>query len=679
MRATATRENILVSELRGSAFYALAGISILLLSLAFQFKAPFAIDVGAPGDAAFLENFHDPEYSEGLDYRWSSDSSSIVFPDIGGYAPVLLGLQLNGHRPADLPHPTVTVRANGIDIASFPVTEGFERYELAVERRALGTSGSLQVELHSETFVPHESTGSGDRRALGVLVDHVSVEFQGGMGTVVIPAPLPMIFVTAGVLASYLLCRWYVPRPWALATAGAILTALSWLIATTRMQVAPHLSWVLLVPGVALLVMVLARRTTKTRIGVPLYAAGVATILLGLWRFASVAELAWMGVAPDFANNVHTATILRSGGMIYDVHSPLFTGYDNPPLTALLHLPFTLLSFQNALRLFFGMNTILMATSVALIFITERAYLLTYPHWMIAVALVLNLDPVLDSLLLGQLDAAILFLIVISFVAYRQRRDVMSGSSLGLAAMIKFSPALLILYFLLKRQLRVFVSAVAAILVIGAVSLVLAGLDVHVVFVRDILPTLLSGSAQLDNQSLNGFFNRLFLEGEFITELLGAPPLPQARLLTFASSMLLLGATIYLTRGRMRLRTHLRFDVEYSLVVITLPLLSSIAWHHYMTWYVLPFVVLLNPKLRAGLGKRARPAVVLFAGLSYLCLSVPMSLYAPACLEGFMKLLISMRLYAGLTLYAIFAYLLTRRSAGPRSEVSDLNTESDLQ
>ncbi|MDH4209107.1 MAG: DUF2029 domain-containing protein, partial [Anaerolineae bacterium] len=372
-------------------------------------------------------------------------------------------------------------------------------------------------------------------------------------------------------------------------------------------------------------------------------------------------------------------TILRSGGMIYDVHSPLFTGYDNPPLTALLHLPFTLLSFQNALRLFFGMNTILMATSVALIFITERAYLLTYPYWMIAVALVLNLDPVLDSLLLGQLDAAILLLIVISFVAYRQRRDVMSGSSLGLAAMIKFSPALLIVYFLLKRQLRVFVSAVTAILVIGAVSLVLAGLDVHVVFVRDILPTLLSGSAQLDNQSLNGFFNRLFLEGEFITELLGAPPLPQARLLTFASSMLLLGATIYLTRGRMRLRTHLRFDVEYSLVVITLPLLSSIAWHHYMTWYVLPFVVLLNPKLRAGLGKRARPAVVLFAGLSYLCLSVPMSLYAPACLEGFMKLLISMRLYAGLTLYAIFAYLLTRRSAGLRSQVSDLNTESDLQ
>jgi hypothetical protein len=670
---------MLVSELRGSPFYVLTGLSIVLISLAYQVKAPFAIDVGAPGDAAFLENFHDAESSGELDYRWTSDSSSIIFPNIGGYAPALLRLRLNGHRPADLPHPTVAVRANGTDITSFPVTEGFETYELVLERRALGASGSLQVELHSEAFVPHEYTGSGDQRALGVLVDYASAQFEGGMGTVVIPAPLPMILVTAGVLVSYLLVRWFVPRPWALATASAILTALSWLLATKRMQIAPYLSWLLFVPGLALLVMVLARRTTKTRIGVPLYAAGVATILLGLWRFASVAELAWMGVAPDFANNVHTATVLRSGGMIYDVHAPLFTGYDNPPLTALLHLPFTLLSFQNALRLFFGMNTLLMATSVALIFITERAYLLTYPYWMIAVALVLNLDPVLDSLLLGQLDAVILLLIVVSFVAYRQGRDLISGSSLGLAAMIKFSPALLIGYFLLKKRLRVFASAVAAVFVIAVVSLVLAGLDVHVIFVRDVLPTLLSGSAQLDNQSLNGFFNRLFLEGEFITELLGAPPLPHARLLTLASSMLLLGTTIYLIRGKTKVRTHLRFDLEYSLVVISLPLISSIAWHHYMTWYVLPLAVLLNPKLRTGLGKRARPAMVILTGLSYLCLSVPMSLYAPACLEGVMKLLISVRLYAGLTLYSVFAYLLTRQSAGHRCEVSDLNAKSGIQ
>lgn len=662
---------MLVNELKGSPFHVLAGLSILVLSLAYQIKAPFLIDVGAPGDARYLDNFHDRETAEGLDYRWSSERSSVVFPDIGGCASILVSLRLNGHRPADLPDPKVTVKANGRDIGSFLVTEGFETYELAVGGFASGVSGSLKLELHSESFVPHQLNGGGDRRTLGVILDHVSARFHGGIGSVVIPAPLPMILATTGVLASYLLMRWFVPRFWALAAAVTMLAGLSWLIATRRMLVAPYLSWVLFVPGLALLVMLLARSTTKSRIGVALYAGGVAMILLGLWRFAAAAQLAWMGIAPDFANNVHAANMLRSGAMIYDVHAPLFTGYDNPPLTALLHLPFTMVSFQNAVRLFFGMNTLLIATSVALVFVTERAYLLTYPYWMIALGILLNLDPVLDSLLLGQLDAVILLLIVISFVAYRHQRHLISGSSLGLAAMIKFSPALLTLYFLLKRQLRVFVSSLAAVFFIGLVSLVLVGLDDHRVFVTDILPTLLSGSAQLDNQSLNGFFNRLFLERTFITELVGAPPLPQVQVLTLASSMLLLGATIYLIRGRMRSSTHLGFDLEYSLVVITLPLLSSIAWHHYMTWYVLPFFILLNPKLHYRLSKRARRSVRALSALVFVILAIPLSAYAPNVLQGPAKLLLSLRLYAGLALFGIFAYLVARQGAEPYPEDLD--------
>jgi hypothetical protein len=71
--------------------------------------------------------------------------------------------------------------------------------------------------------------------------------------------------------------------------------------------------------------------------------------------------------------------------------------------------------------------------------------------------------------------------------------------------------------------------------------------------------------------------------------------------------------------------------------------------------------------------------VVVFAGLSCLCLSVPMSAYAPAFLEGAAKLLVSMRLYAGLTLFAVFAYVLTRESAALPSEVSDLNTEGSRE
>jgi len=679
VRIVATLENTITAEVRSRAFCALTAVSILILSLAYQVKTPFAIDVGDAGDEAYVADFFDVEYADALSYRWSGNISSIVFPGIGAYAPARLRLSLNGHRPAGLPLPTVTVRANGRELGSFPVTDDFETYDLPIDRDAVGTSGTLRVELSSHTFVPHESSGSGDRRELGVLVDKASVQFQGGLGTIVVPAPLPVLCLTVAVLVSYLLARRFVSTRWSLVVSLAMLGGLALALATIRMQVAAYSPWVLVVPGVGLLVLETAHRTTSRAISAPLYAAGVATILLGLWRFASVAHLSWMGVAPDLANNYHTAVVLRSGGMIYDVQAPLFTGYDNPPLTAILTTPLTLLDLQSSIRLFFGLNTLLLATSVALIFITRKEYLLTYPYWMIAVALVLNLDPVLDSLLLGQLDAVILLLIVTSFYAYRQGRDLVAGSSLGLATMIKFSPFLLILYFLLKKQLRVFASAVAATLVIGILSLTLAGFDVHKVFVAEVLPTLLAGSAQMDNQSLNGFFNRLFLNGKFITDLMEVPPIPQARLLTLGSSILLVGIAAFLVHKNLASRTGTRFDLEFSLIVVALPLLSSIAWHHYMTWYVLPFLVLLNPKLRVGLGKRARPAMVVLAGLSCMCLCVPMSLYVPTSLEGATKLLISMRLYAGLTLYAVFAYLLTRQSAGLRSEASDLNTESGLQ
>lgn len=659
---------MIARELRGRAFYALAGIAILLLSLAYQIKTPFTIDVGATDDGAFLDNFYDRESADGLSYRWSSDSSSIVFPGIGGYAPALLQLRLNGYRPPELPRPTVSIRANGHEVASFPATGEFETYELTIGRDVVGTSGTLLVELRSETFVPHESSGTGDQRLLGVLLDHVSLQFRRDLHTVVFPAPLPTVYMTAGVLVSYLLARRFLSKRWALVASLGILVGLALALVAERVQVTPHCPWVLVAPGAGLLVMEMARRTTQTKTNLLLYTMGVAAILLGLWRFATVAQLSWMGVAPDLANNYHTATILRSGGAIYDVHSPLFTGYDNPPLTAILHMPLTLLGFRNAVRLFFVVNTLFVATSVALVFITRKEYLLTYPYWMIAVALVLNLDPVLDSLLLGQLDALLLLLIVISFCAYRHGRDLIAGSPLGLAAMIKFSPLLLAMYFLLKRQMRVFAATVAAILAAGTLSLLAAGFDAHWVFITDTLPTLLAGSAQMENQSLNGFFNRLFLDGEFITGLMAAPPLPQARFLTLASSILIVGVTFYLLRRRLASRTDLRFDLEFSLVVITLPLISSIAWHHYQTWYVLPLLVLLNPKLGDGLPKRARRTVTALFALCFLILSIPVTAYAPSFLEGPAKLMISMRLYSGLALFALFAYLLTQHRAEPSSK-----------
>ncbi|MGB3905270.1 MAG: glycosyltransferase family 87 protein [Anaerolineae bacterium] len=664
---------MVVNELKSKSVYVLWAISVVVLTLAYQVKAPIQIDLGEKGDGSYLRNFHDAERADGVSYRWSSDRSSVALPGIGGNAPALLRVRLNGSRPSGLPLPRVSIAANGHEVASFTATDQFETYEFAVSRGTVGISGNLEVEIRPEFFVPNQVMGGGDLRQLGVLVDFVSLELRGGATAIVIPALLPAIYVIGGVSAIYLLARWVLSRRGAFAVGVLVLLALSLAAAVSRIYLAPHAFWVLAIPGLGVLIMELAHRTPPMAKGIPLSTALVLGAVLGLWRFASVAELSWMGVAPDLANNYTGAVVLRSGGMIYDTDLPLFVGYDNPPLTAILTMPLTLFDLQTAIRLFLSLNVLLLIASLALVFVTNRDYLLRYPYWLISLALVLNLDPVLDSVLLGQLDLLILFLIVAAYWGYRSGREVVAGASLGLAAMIKISPGLLILYFLFKRRFRVVASAFATVALIGSLSLLVAGPNTHRQFITDILPTLLAGSAQMENQSLNGFFNRLFLEASFLTDLAEVPPLPQVRILTLLTSVLLIAIVALLLRKRPVTESELGFDVEYSLVVILLPLISSIAWHHYMTWCVLPLLVLVNPRLRRSLPRRTSLVLATVALVSYMTLCIPIATYATSFLGGPAKILLSMRLYAGLALFGIFAYLIARLPVGHGTEVSRWN------
>ena len=661
---------MVVDELKSRTLYVLGVISVAVLTLAYQVKAPIQIDLGEKGDGSYLRNFHDSERADGVSYRWSSDRSSVALPGIGGNAPALLRVRLNGSRPSGLPLPRVSIAANGHEVASFTATDEFETYEFAVSRGTVGISGNLEVEIRPEFFVPNQVMGGGDLRQLGVLVDFVSLELRGGATAIVIPAPLPAIHLVGGVTAIYLLARWVLSRRGAFVVGVLVLLGLSLAVAVRRIYLAPHTFWALAIPGLGVLIMELAHRTPPMAKGIPLSTALVLGAVLGLWRFASVAYLSWMGVAPDLANNYTGAMVLRSGGMIYDTDLPLFVGYDNPPLTAILTMPLTLFDLQTAIRLFLSLNVLLLIASLALIFMTKREYLLRYPYWLVALALLLNLDPVLDSVLLGQLDLLILFLIVAAYWGYRSGREVVAGASLGLATMIKISPGLLILYFLFKRRLRVVASAFATVALIGSLSLLVAGPNTHMQFITDILPTLLAGSAQMENQSLNGFFNRLFLEASFLTDLAEVPPLPQVRILTLLTSVLLTGIVAFLLHKRLASGSDLGFDVEYSLVVILLPLISSIAWHHYMAWYVLPLLVLVNPRLRRSLPRRTSLVLATVALLSYMTLCIPIATYATNFLGGSAKILLSMRLYAGLALFGIFAYLIARLPVGHGTEVS---------
>lgn len=658
----ASKGGLVQRELRASSIYVLLILSVALLTLAYQIDVPIEIDLGERGDSPYIGNFWDPETEGDISFRWSSHGSYMYLPGTGGDALANLRIRLNGWRPEGVPSPQVTLAVNGHHLAQFTPSNQFQDYDFLVPEQLVGFSGNLKIEIDAETFVPNDVVGGGDLRRLGVLVDSLAVQLESGRNSIITPPPLQAIHFAGGGLALYVLARWLLPRKGAFALATLILAALSVAMAWKRIHLAPHSLWIATIPLLALIIMELARRRPTMQQGIPLASALVVATVLGVKKLAWIASLAAMGIAPDLANNYAAATILRSGEAIYNLDSSLFVGYDNPPLTALLTTPLTLLNFRTAAGLFFLINFGFLLTSVALVCVSRREYLLRYPYWLLAPALVLNLDPVQDSLLLGQLDCTILLLITVCYWAYRNRRDALAGLSLGLAAMIKISPALLVAYFLFKRQFRVFAWATASAALVGTLSLLFAGTDSHVLFVTRILPTLLAGSAQMENQSLSGFFNRLFLGPSFTTDLAQAPPLPQVRVLTLVTSLVMVAASVFLVRRKLSNRDDLRFDLEFSLLIIALPLISSIAWHHYMTWYTLPFLVLLNPALWRSLSRGSRLALTFVGCLFYASLCVPIASYGASFLQGPAELMLSLRLYGALAFYGIFAYLLEHQA-----------------
>jgi hypothetical protein len=231
--------------------------------------------------------------------------------------------------------------------------------------------------------------------------------------------------------------------------------------------------------------------------------------------------------------------------------------------------------------------------------------------------------------------------------------------------MIKLSPAILLLYFLWKREFTIVASAAVTGVVCVLVSVVAGGTPAVLQFATEILPALLKGTAFFQNQSLNGFFSRLLVDPTLYYSLQEFPSLPAVRVLTLASSLAVLGAVGYLTKPRWG-PSGLRFPYELALVLTSLLLVSSISWDHYTIWLLPAFVVLLAPSLSEHLSRTRYWTVVACAGCAYLLMIVPTGWYGMLlhgysgnqALQTLLTLLTSLRFYAILLLSFSLALLL---------------------
>ncbi|MGH3632879.1 glycosyltransferase 87 family protein [Mycobacterium sp.] len=319
--------------------------------------------------------------------------------------------------------------------------------------------------------------------------------------------------------------------------------------------------------------------------------------LLGLLAAAALGYAAWRLLGhPAYRIDID---VYRMGGQAWLDDRPLYTGgvmfhtpigldlpFTYPPLAAIMFCPFAWLGLPAA-------SLTITLTTLALLIVSTLIVLTRLDVWatsrmvpgpaslrrcwlavLIAAAAAIWLEPIASNFAYGQINVVLMTLVVADCLP---RRTVWPrGVLLGIGIALKLTPAVFLLYFLLRRDARAALTAIAAFVAATLAGFVVAWSDSWEYWTDTVRNTDRIGAPDLNtNQNIAGALARLSL-GE-----------DQRFALWLAGCLLVLAVTIWATR-------RVLDAGEPALAVICIALfglvVSPVSWSHHWVW-MLPAVL----------------------------------------------------------------------------------------
>nr|WP_229898197.1 glycosyltransferase 87 family protein [Streptomyces finlayi] len=266
-----------------------------------------------------------------------------------------------------------------------------------------------------------------------------------------------------------------------------------------------------------------------------------------------------------------------------------------PPFAAILFVPTTWLPVTAMKVCFFVGNLVLLAVLVRLSW--RFAKLPRREEWILAAtAFAIWLEPVFQTFVYGQINLVLACLVL--WDLSRPKGSLGKGVALGIAAGIKLTPAIFIVYLLVTGRIRNGLTALAsfvATVLFGILVLPSASLDF---WTRRMFETDRVGKVWIvDNQSLQGLLARAMNSME-----------PGLVWLACAAVVGLAG--LWIARRAVRAGQE-----EWGIVTVALTMLlvSPISWSHHWVWCV-PLLALL---LAEGRYRLAAVLAVVFTARSF--------------------------------------------------------------
>ncbi|MGZ3144282.1 glycosyltransferase 87 family protein [Lentzea chajnantorensis] len=275
--------------------------------------------------------------------------------------------------------------------------------------------------------------------------------------------------------------------------------------------------------------------------------------------------------------------VYRLGGLAWLTGNPLYSGFTGPPLDPGLPFTYPPLAAVSFSAMSFvpgwALNPLLLTAGfVALtaVCVTVAGRVRPGLRWTlgpVAPIAALALDPVESTFGYGQINLLLLGLVVVDCLAVTDRR--FRGALVGVAAAVKLTPLIFVLYFLVRRDWRAALTAAATSAGLAVVGFLVAPRDsVQFWFHAMVNPERISGVALQTNQSIQGLLRGLGLESG-----------TRSLLWVVLSVVAVAAATFVAWRSD--------DDVVALFVIAAAGLLASpVSWLHHWVWCV-PVLLLL--------------------------------------------------------------------------------------
>ncbi len=373
----------------------------------------------------------------------------------------------------------------------------------------------------------------------------------------------------------------------------------------------------------------------------------------------------------DFAHNYLAGKLLSQGENPY--RADLLLGeaqklgiervnpFVYPLFIGLLFIPLSYLSYPQAQWVWFVLSHLFLAAGIFL-WLQGLPKTLRPMAGLIILAGLSIFFPLTRTLTAGQLNLFILFLIITGWASQKKGNSVLTGITLGIATLIKLFPGLFLIYYLLRKQYKVFFSGLATLLSITVLLTAFFGLQPMIDYAQMVKEMSYGKSVWAEsaevfhvspaNQSFHALVAHLFTPNKETLPLMDSPELAKELSLLFTLIMISILGWIAYRLGKRHLPAQ-QEDILYGWVLLTALMVPSLFWDHYLVYNLWIIVLLMVAWAQS---QRLTPLKGIILVTILLWMAIPYNFWNIENRQGMGIFWMSFKLYPSLILWGILTF-----------------------